>query len=233
MWPSKVKSLMDVASAVLVAVAAAAFLWTQVEARWFRPSKAPMVEAVEDLTIDSARIRNTSGGGRIALVEFTDYECPFCGEFERATAPQVERTMLEAGTLRRIVFHFPLDRIHRHARPAAKAAECAARQGRFWDMHRGLFSRQTSLTTNTFHNLGSEIGLDATQFESCLEDRSTDAIAADLREGQRLGVRATPTFFIGMVKDDGSVQLMQRINGAVSFTQLEESVRTVTQVASR
>ncbi len=130
---------------------------------------------------------------KIAVVEFSDFQCPFCGRVT-PTLDQVER---EYGDDVRIVFkHLPLS-IHPKA-PAAHAASWAAhQQGKFWEMHDKIFANQRDLSDDTFVRYAGELGLDLDRFESDrASDDAKDAVAADVAEAGKLGVTGTPGFFI-------------------------------------
>ena len=140
MWLGKTKNAFEMFSTALVTLAAALLLWAQVESRWLRPGGRPQPQDVTGLTINAGQVRHSKGAGAIALVEFTDYECPFCAQHTRDTAPSIDRTLVDTGRMRHVLFNFPLERLHPAARKASEAAECASRQGRFWEMHERLFN---------------------------------------------------------------------------------------------
>jgi protein-disulfide isomerase len=137
-------------------------------------------------------------GGRL-IVEYGDYECPY----SRRAFREIERVERRLDGAVRFAFrHFPLTEIHPHALAAAAAAEAAARQGRFWEMHELLFRRQTELEDDDLRRYADELGLDAAQFDS---DRAgagvLDRVERDVESGLASGeVRGTPTVFI-----DGAV----------------------------
>jgi protein-disulfide isomerase len=148
-----------------------------------------------DEAIDHAR---GPAGGRL-IVEYGDYECPY----SRRAFREIERVERRLDGAVRFAFrHFPLTEIHPHALAAAAAAEAAARQGRFWEMHELLFRRQTELEDDDLRRYADELGLDAAQFDS---DRAgagvLDRVERDVESGLASGeVRGTPTVFI-----DGAV----------------------------
>jgi protein-disulfide isomerase len=129
------------------------------------------------------------------LVEYGDYECPYSRQAFRAIE-RVERR-LESGV--RVVFrHFPLTEIHPHALAAAAAAEAAASQDRFWDMHERLFHRQNALEDEDLSRYARDLGLDSDRFD---EDRASEAAFARIRRDVESGfdsgeVRGTPTLFV-------------------------------------
>ena len=135
---------------------------------------------------------------RVHVEEFTDFQCPACAQ---AAAMLHEEMKKEGARLFVEVKHFPLA-MHRHARLAAMAAQCALQQNRFWGMQESIFRMQAAWTvandpTDYFLSLARGLGLDDEAMMRCLSDRSVAAVIdADIAEGKRLGVSATPTFFV-------------------------------------
>jgi protein-disulfide isomerase len=130
---------------------------------------------------------------KLAIVEFSDFECPFCRRAE-PTLDQIEATY---GDRVRIVFkHLPIPG-HRRAPDAHAAAEAAHRQGRFWEMHDRIFADPQAMNPETYLGYAREIGLDLEQFRRDLEDPALkQRIAADSAEAAKLGVTGTPSFFV-------------------------------------
>jgi protein-disulfide isomerase len=198
--PGRLKNAVDVLATTLLIITSGLFVWTQIDNRWLRARPRPQIETVKNLSINASAIRHARGSGSVVLVEFTDYECPFCGQYARQTAPSVERQLVDTGLLRNVVFNFPLEQMHRHAKRASEAAECAGQQGRYWEMHSRLFSDVSNLDYEALINAGKELGLDEHRFIRCLSGEATQSITADIGEGMRLGVKVTPTFFVGVVR---------------------------------
>jgi protein-disulfide isomerase len=136
----------------------------------------------------------------ITLVEFGDFECPFCGR----SYPAVRRIRSELGDRLRFVFrHYPRPE-HPHARHAAEAAEAASAQGRFWEMHDQLFEHQAALTDGDLAQFAADIGLDVERFQRELTSHVyVDRVQHDIENGARSDVHGTPTFFINGVKHEG------------------------------
>jgi len=152
-------------------------------------NKTPVVEPLDD--VDHVR----GEPGSPVILEYGDYECPYSRQAFRS----IERVEKElAGRVRFAFRHFPLTQIHPHALAASAAAEAAARQGRFWEMHELLFHRQKALEDGDLRTYAGEMGLDLGRFE---QDRTGDGVAAriarDVASGHATGVvRGTPTLFI-------------------------------------
>jgi protein-disulfide isomerase/rhodanese-related sulfurtransferase/uncharacterized membrane protein len=131
----------------------------------------------------------------VAVVEFADFQCTPCG----AAEPTVRKIRAQYGARIRFVFrHLPLERIHPQAEQAAEASECAAEQGKFWEATEKFYQQQGDLSEAALKRYATELGLDANRFNQCLESKSMAArVQRDLEDARALGLRATPTFFIG------------------------------------
>lgn len=129
----------------------------------------------------------------VTIIEFSDYQCPFCGRAE-ATINQILETY---PTQVKVIFRdFPLG-FHQHAQKAAEAAECAGEQGKYWEMHDKLFENQRALDVDSLKKYAAEIGLDTETFNSCLDNGDmASEVQKDFQDGQAAGVSGTPTFFI-------------------------------------
>jgi len=137
----------------------------------------------------------------LTLVEFTDYQCPYCRRFEAQTWPLIKRDWVDTGRLRFIVRDLPLE-FHSAARPAAEAVHCAAEQGRFWPMHDALLAEHADLTPAGLTRAARSLGVDPARFAACTSAHRYDAaIAHNAAAAQALGLHGTPAFVIGRVRD--------------------------------
>jgi protein-disulfide isomerase len=159
------------------------------------------------------------GEAELMLIEYTDYQCPFCRRHATTTLPQLEREYLSTGKVRYVLRDFPLETIHPSAFNAARAAGCASEQGKHWEMHDRLFEAQGALAPEDLRRYGEEIGLDAAAFAECLEsDRYTDRIRQEMADASAAGVSATPTFFLAVPGDEpGTAKALARIRGAQPY----------------
>jgi protein-disulfide isomerase/rhodanese-related sulfurtransferase/uncharacterized membrane protein len=143
----------------------------------------------------------------LTVVEFGDFECPSCSLSEEA-ARQIRA---QYGNRIRFVFRqFPLSKIHPQAEKAAEASECAAEQGKFWEAVEKLYAEQADLSVAALKRYARELGLDQSRFNQCLDSGETASrVNQDLADGHALGVRATPTFFVGQKRIEGPMEFAQ------------------------
>jgi formate-nitrite transporter family protein len=163
-------------------------------------------------------------GAPVTLVEYGDFECPYCGR----AYPVVEGVRRRMGDNLRFVFrHFPLSEAHPHAQHAAEAAEAAGAQGRFWEMHDVLFHNQRALEDADLLIHAENIGIDAQRVARELAAGTyTKKVRDDFRGGVRSGVNGTPTFFVNGVRYDGNW------SDTAAFIQVLTDAATHAEVAS-
>ena len=136
----------------------------------------------------------------VTLVEFTDYQCPFCKRFHDRSWPELKAKYVDTGKVRYIVRDLPLE-IHSLAMPAALAARCAGEQGRFWPVHEALFNAQETLSPGMIKKTVTNLGVALPAYEKCVADPHTRAsITADIAEAESIGVNGTPGFVLGSKK---------------------------------
>ena len=140
-----------------------------------------------------------SASAKVSIVEFSDFQCPACGAFY----PTEKKLLAEFGDVVRFTYrHFPLPQ-HPFAQKAAEASECAAEQGKFWEMHDKMFENQENLTIDDLKSYASQLGLDTAKFNSCLVGgKYATEVALDQSFGNSIGINATPTVFINGEKQD-------------------------------
>jgi len=141
----------------------------------------------------------------ITIIEFSDFQCPFCARFHVQTLPTIMDEYIDKGTVKLVFRDFPIQSIHPNALPASVAAECANEQGKFKEMHDILFEKQnewnnqeTNKAIMLFNQYASEMQLEQGKFDSCLKNgKYIEEIKKDLDDGRAYGVSGTPGFFIG------------------------------------
>ncbi len=156
-----------------------------------------------------------SPGAPVVMVEFSDFQCPFCKRFFDASGKAILEQYVKTGAVRFVYRDFPLDDAHPKARAAAEAAECAGAQGKFWQFHDYLFENQSKISSMDFVAVGDMFGLDSARFSACVRGRETsDEVEKDFRDGILLGVEGTPTFFV-----NGTL-----VSGALPFSQFQRVI---------
>jgi protein-disulfide isomerase len=159
----------------------------------------------------------------LTMVEFTDYECPFCRQFHLTTFEELKRNYVDTGKLRYVSRDFPLD-FHRNAMKAAVAARCAADQGRFWELRHTLIVNAQTLSRDSMVTFARDLRLDADRFASCLDaDRHRQDVQRDIADGHTAGVDGTPTFVVGRTSAEGVDGV--RIVGAHPYAVFDAKIR--------
>jgi len=145
----------------------------------------------------------------VTIIEFSDFQCPFCLRFFTQTLPLIEKNYIDSGKVKLVYRDLPLDSLHQNARGASIAAECADEQGKFWQYHDILFVKQTQWQglasvdfDNTLKDYAGQLGLQVSSFESCMKSPDIfKEVNDDLIQARTYGLTATPSFFIGNEKD--------------------------------
>jgi len=150
----------------------------------------------------------------ITIVEFSDFECPYCKRYVDGAYKEIVSKYIETGKVKYVFRDFPLS-FHQNAMPAAIASECIREEGgdtAYWKMHDKMFEKNTTLTSDNLKSWAKEIGYDITK---CLDEKKyTDEVNADMKAGQSYGVKGTPAFFI-----NGKL-----LSGAQPFTAFETAI---------
>ena len=206
-----------------------------IAARGAAPAAPPAVAVVNQvIDIGNAQARGDASA-RVALVEFSDFECPFCGRFTTDTLPQLLREYVETGKVRYVFRNYPLESIHPDAFRAAVAAECAGEQQRFWVLHDELFAHQNALTPDGILIDARTAGLDLPRFQQCEASAAAAArVRADESQAGEVGANSTPTMFVGTVTSDGSkVRALRMIRGAQPYAMFKAAIDGVLNSANR
>ena len=160
----------------------------------------------------------------VTMVEFTDYECPFCRQFHNASFDEIKRKYIDTGKVRYVSRDYPLP-FHPRALPAAKVARCAGEQGKFWEMRHALITN--ALDTETMVKLAGDMKLDQKKLSACISDeRVSKSLEADIADAENTaGVSGTPTFVIGRSSGDSVEGL--RIVGAQPLPTFEARIQAL------
>ena len=198
------------------------------EVQRIRSSTEPTVAGLGpvDIAIRPDDFTMGNDDASIAIVEFSDFQCSFCLRYFRTTLPPLKEKYIDSGQVKYVFRHFPLA-IHKEAKPAAYVAQCAGRQGDFWDVHQRMFEGQRSLGAGFYAKLAADLELDQQAFTECIEDPALrKAVDADVADASRLGVRGTPTFFVGRV-EDGRLVGGRRISGAQPYQSFVRAIEAL------
>ncbi|HEU5183419.1 MAG TPA: DsbA family protein [Gemmatimonadaceae bacterium] len=134
----------------------------------------------------------------VTIVEFSDYQCPFCQRFFSTTLPALKAEYIDAGKVRYVFRDYPIDQLHPLARKAAEAAHCAGEQGKFWEMHDVLFQNGTALALPQLAEHARALRLDGAAFDACLSSgRHAARVDRGIADAAAAGVQGTPGFVIG------------------------------------
>jgi protein-disulfide isomerase len=160
----------------------------------------------------------------VTLIEFSDYQCPFCGRFFNQTFAALKTQYIDTGKVRYVFRDFPLDQIHPQARKAAEAAHCAGEQRKYWEMHDTLFKNQRALKVDDLKGYARELGLDVNAFGTCLDGgKHATTVSQHHAAGSDFGVTGTPAFFVGKSSSDGTVEATS-IRGAQPITAFRQAI---------
>jgi protein-disulfide isomerase len=170
---------------------------------------------------------------KLILVEFTDYQCPFCGRYARETFPAIKEQYIDKGAIRYAAIDQPLP-IHPEAPKAAEASHCAEDQGKFWEMHEAMMARQDDL--KDLSSYARALKLNIGQFEECLNaGKYRDAVSKDIELSNRLGINGVPGFIIGTMgtigtigtvdeNDARKVKVISMIRGAMPLVNFQNEI---------
>lgn len=186
-----------------------------------RQAAPPALNVVLDLGDNPVKGEPTA---RLTLVEFSDYQCPYCGRYVRETFPRIEKEYIDTGKLRYVLLDLPLESIHKLAFRAAEAAQCAGEQGKYWEMHGELFGNQAKL--EPWGARAQAIGLDIARFEECMNlGKFATAIRRDMAEAQKAGVTGTPSFVLAVPEAGGTrVRTLRQLRGAQTFASFKAQI---------
>ena len=192
-----------------------------------------MSEGRDESAASKRYVLNTEGlpfkgdrNSRLTVIEFSDYQCPFCGQHARDTLPQIERDYVKTGKVKYVFGDLPIEEIHPQAVKAAKAAACAAEQGKYWEMHDQLFKNQRALGQGELSLHAQAVGLEVLPFQRCLfSDKHEGRIRQAREVAAVLGIRGTPAFVIGLTRPDGAkVEVLKVLVGFQSYANFKSAL---------
>jgi protein-disulfide isomerase len=188
-----------------------------------RSSAATLAVPTSPIPIADAPTKGTASA-QLVLIEFADFQCPYCRSFAQGTLGDLARDLVGPGKLRIVFRNLPLN-IHPLAAAAAEAALCADEQRLFWEMHDSLFSGGPRLSELNIQNAAKEAGLNITDFNACItSQRMRRRVNADIDLAGRLGVKGTPAFLVATVLPDGTAKGIEWLGGALPYSRFKEAL---------
>jgi len=192
-------------------------------------SAASMPVPTTPISIQNAAARGAAAA-KVTLIEFSDFECPFCGRYSRETYAQIQREYVDTGKVRYVFRNAPIEELHPKAFGAAVAGECARAQSpeKFWELHDRMFRDQRNLTPVGLRSSADFVGLDVAAFDKCVAgDPAKAKVRQDLNDAVTFGATATPTFFLAVEEKGGKVRALQKIVGAKPFSVFKDALDTL------
>jgi len=160
-----------------------------------REPTAPAPTVDMEKLIDDDDVKG-SDDAPVTIVEFSDYECPFCKRHVEQTYPQIVEKYVDTGKVNYVFRDFPLS-FHKNAQKASEAAECAGDQDKYYEMHDLLFAQGVAGGVDSYKGFAGDLGLDQSEFDNCLDSgKHAQEVQQDMRDGASAGVKGTPGFII-------------------------------------
>ena len=232
----RAKTIADWSVSVALVVAASVSVWSNARSTTASRSserRLPISPPPSPVPISSDQVLGDTHAP-VVIVEFSDFQCPYCARFATQTLPVLRLNYFDRGLAQLVFKHLPGNGSHPLARKSAEAAVCASRIGRFRDAHDGLFElfrkQRTGITDEQFRGALVNAGLDNNQQKACFEGDAGQLIQQDVELAKSLGVRSTPTFFIGRRGTNAVVSVTEIIEGAKP---LADFVAAIDKLASK
>jgi protein-disulfide isomerase len=161
----------------------------------------------------------------VTIVEFSDYQCPFCNKFHTTTFAELKKNYIDTGTVRFISLDLPLD-FHPNALQAAETLRCAGDQGKFWEMRDALIEHSTNLSKESILAFAPSVVGDSTALRVCMEsEKYKAAVESSRAEANKIGVTGTPTFIVGKTAKDSLSG--SRLVGAMPYTAFDFEIKKI------
>jgi len=219
------RELLDLTASVAMIIAAGVLIWVNVvEPRARSRSNGSAAPPVPSAPVSIAGFPfEGSPTAKVAIIEFADYQCPFCRVFAQQMYPKFKERFIAEGKVLFVFRHLPLTTLHPFAGRVAASAACADRQGAFWKMHSLLFTAPSRLDDAALAGFASQLQLDEQGFASCMGSPDTE-VQADVELAKSLRIVSTPTFLIGSVLADNRVKVAHVLKGSQVNGELEAKV---------
>ncbi len=201
-------------------------------ARGDAPAEAPFKE--QQVSIGLSPFKGEAKA-TVTLIEFSDYQCPFCSRHYRDVMPSLISEYVDTGKMKYVMRESPIASIHPNATNASLAALCANNQGKYWEMHNQIFDNQADLSVDQLKKMAVDIGLKPSDFNECLDSKKYEPwVNADLKSSSDLGVRGTPGFVLGLTDPNNPDKAMVTvyIKGAQPLENFKSAIDTLLETAS-
>jgi len=210
-WPNW-RAVADVTTTVASIIAAGGIIWAAVAINRAGSKDVPRpLDRVLSLPLEPVSLTGipTTGNkaAKVAIIEFGDFQCPACTRFALTTFPGLVNRFVSTGMVLFAYRHYPLERIHPLAFKAAEAADCAGRQGHFWEMAGALFAASPRIEPPQLQQLATSLGLAAPAFAACLNGEVASDVRSSIADARTLKLSSVPVFMFGTVQQDGRVKV--------------------------
>lgn len=210
---------------ILAAAAFAYSVWRPADPTSSDAPASDVIQLSEPIRVGLQDLQSPLHDGGVRILEFADFECPFCVRYAKETLPYLRAEFSDRGLISYEFRHLPLEAIHPHALLAARAAECARVQKEFWRFHDRLLELSAALTPAQIQRVGESAVPDSGAFQRCLQDSHVDlAIESDRRLAAQLGIRSTPSFVLLRGTQDGPVAVAT-ITGALPIETFRKAIQ--------
>jgi protein-disulfide isomerase len=214
-----VRGIIDALAGIAMLAASCVIIYVFVARRPPTTSRLPDVLPDTPLAIGTLPAKGNKDAS-VILMEFSEFECPFCARFADATHRKLVETYVDTGKVLLVFNHRPLAN-HQFAVDAGAAAECAGEKGRFWEMHDLLFANQPALDRPSILRYGDQLALDRERFAACLATDGRQRVEEAMSRADELGIVSTPYFLAGHRNEAGDLIPAQSIRGAKAFQEFE------------
>lgn len=211
------KSLLDVLASLSMLAVSLGLAWVYL----IKPMLSDGAKKTLDVPKDPVSIAGApvtgAASSRLVVLEFSDFECPFCGKFATEVWPAVNEEFVLPGRAQFAFRHLPLNSIHKRAQAAAQWSACAGQQQQFWTMHDALFRKPLALDEASLRAKAQDLKLDETKLSGCLSDTAEGLVRRDVSAANSLHVQSTPSFFFGVRVGQDQFRVLNTLSGFQSL----------------
>lgn len=228
---SSLQSYLDILATSLLIITCIALLWSRYSSK-STPGEvgrgrdaAPTGNVpLSPIPLSGAELKG-SRTAAVAVVEFSEFRCPFCARFARETFPMIEQEYISRGQVLWAFRHLPITALHPDAMEIAAAAACAGMQEKFWPAHDVFFQLERALRVETLEATLVGAGVQLHAYSSCMKNQQGLAkVGRDMEIATDLDVSGTPTFMVGIVQSDGTLKVTERLAGSRPFSSFKQAL---------